>query len=273
MRPRSAASATETGCKLATFRTRALVVKKTKLGEADLILTMMAESGAQIRCVAKGARKPKGRFSGRFELFAEVDVTVYEGKKLGTITDVSVVAANSACRRDMEHLSYAAVMAQFVEKSTFEGQENPVLYQLTLAAVQALGDGDPALMPFVLAAYLIKASAYMGVKPSFDECVSCGLPREGEAAGTFSISAGGWVCGSCSREEGAQRPDDAVDPVVAQWIKALTALRFSEVLGREELREGSLNYLAGTLLDFCDRWLQQHLGLRLKTMSYLSMLQ
>ncbi|MEG2982380.1 MAG: recombination protein O N-terminal domain-containing protein [Raoultibacter sp.] len=37
-----------------TYTARVIVLQKTKLGETDLILTLLAEDGAQIRAVAKG---------------------------------------------------------------------------------------------------------------------------------------------------------------------------------------------------------------------------
>lgn len=283
------------------------MLRKTKLGEADLILTMLAENGTQLRCVAKGARKPKGRFSGRFELLGEVDVVVYEGKSLGTITDVTVVSSNAGCRRDLELLSYASVVAQFAEKSTFEGQENPILYRLTQAVITALGESDVAFAPFIVAAYLIKAAAYMGLRPSFDDCVSCGAPRvngvqpddsgvdgarlesaQPDRGGAFSIAAGGWVCSDCADYSGTRgtrgghggsdfdtfgiASDDVLEPAVAEWVRALMGLRFSEIPTQEALVVPGSSYLAGALLGFCEKWLQAHLGLRLKTMSYLSVL-
>ena len=41
----------------------------TKLAEQDLILTLLSETGEQLRAVAKGARKPGGRLAARVELF------------------------------------------------------------------------------------------------------------------------------------------------------------------------------------------------------------
>ena len=57
-----------------TYRTRAIVLDRTKLGETDLILTLLAEDGSQRRAVAKGARKPGGRLAARVELFSECDL-------------------------------------------------------------------------------------------------------------------------------------------------------------------------------------------------------
>ena len=57
-----------------TYRTKVLVLDKTKLKETDLILTMLDERGRQVRAVAKGARKPGGRLAARCELFCTVDM-------------------------------------------------------------------------------------------------------------------------------------------------------------------------------------------------------
>ena len=63
-----------------TYRTKAIVLDKTKLKETDLILTLVGESGRQIRAVAKGARKPGSRLAARCELCCEVDVLLAHGR-------------------------------------------------------------------------------------------------------------------------------------------------------------------------------------------------
>ncbi|MFR7495204.1 MAG: DNA repair protein RecO [Adlercreutzia sp.] len=50
-----------------TYSLRALVLRRTKLGESDLILTLLSEDGSQKRAVAKGARRPKSSFAARTE--------------------------------------------------------------------------------------------------------------------------------------------------------------------------------------------------------------
>ena len=52
----------------ATYTARAIVLRKTKLGESDLIVTLLAQDGSQARAVAKGARKPSSPFAARLEL-------------------------------------------------------------------------------------------------------------------------------------------------------------------------------------------------------------
>ena len=48
-----------------TYPLRALVLRRTKLGESDLILTLLAADGSLAKAVAKGARKPTSSFAAR----------------------------------------------------------------------------------------------------------------------------------------------------------------------------------------------------------------
>lgn len=251
-----------------SYKTNAIVLKKTKLGETDLILTLLAEDGSQIRAVAKGARKPGSTFSARLEPFSAAALMLHKGKNLDTITDVKSIASNDRCRRDLEHLSHGAVMGEFVEKTAFEGQENPVLFPLTIAALEALGEAELHQLPFVVAAFLLKAIAYLGFKPSFDDCTLCGEQRVGDD-GVFSIGAGGWVCHSCSAF-GELEPDDLVDPALAAWVKALLGMRFVELGDAFGAPSAELDALGAELLGICDRWIGVHLGLHLKSLRFLA---
>lgn len=276
---------------MAAYKTRAIVLKKTKLKETDLILTMLAENGSQIRCVAKGARKPGNSFSARLELFSEVDILLYEGKNLDTVTEARIVESNEACRSDIEHLSYGAVVAEFVEKTALEGQENPIMFPLTQTVLSSIGQSRPDMLSYMAAAYLLKAIAYLGYRPSFDECTICGesvsafsnaqgtfnqgtfnqgtLSQGPSKQGVFLITSGGWVCPDCTAA-GELESADLVDPEIVGWVKALLRLKFTEILDLLNSSDKGYAALAGELLTFCEHWLAEHLGLHLKSLGYLS---
>ena len=251
-----------------SYKANAIVLKKTKLGETDLILTMLSEDGSQIRAVAKGARKPGSTFSARLETFSAATLMLHKGKNLDTITDVRSLALNEQCRRDLEHVSHGAVMGEFIEKTSFEGQENPVLFPLTIAALDALGEAENHQLPFVVAAFLLKAIAYLGFKPSFDDCTVCGERRVGDE-GVFSIATGGWVCPACEAF-GDIEENDLVEPALAAWVKALLGMRFVELAEAFPEASGELSALGASLLEVCDRWIDVHLGLRLKSLRFLA---
>ncbi len=291
---------------MASYKTRAIVLKKTKLKETDLILTMLSEEGSQIRCVAKGARKPGNTFSARLELLSVADLMLHEGKNLDIVSEARVVQTNEACRADIEHLSYGAVISEFLEKTSMEGQGSPVLFPMTIAALDALGKAQDSALSFIVSAYLIKAIAYLGYKPSFDECTICGIPATESAkdmapsddellkqyaGGLFTISAGGWICPQCCQFEGGsgffddnindqsdtgdqdiagQTNLDVVLPTVVEWIKALLAMKLADISVAVSNIGEKAGPLSAELNHFCERWIEQHLGIRLKSLNYLS---
>lgn len=63
-----------------TYSLQALVLRKTKLGETDLIVTLLAQDGRQVRAVAKGARKPNSSFASRLEIFRKSTCCSYAAK-------------------------------------------------------------------------------------------------------------------------------------------------------------------------------------------------
>ena len=87
----------------ATYTARAIVLRKTKLGESDLIVTLLAQDGSQARAVAKGARKPSSPFAARLELYSSVDLLCSEGRNLDIVKEARIASshrvpsASSAC--------------------------------------------------------------------------------------------------------------------------------------------------------------------------------
>ncbi len=81
----------------ATYTARAIVLRKTKLGESDLIVTLLAQDGSQIRAVAKGARKPSSPFAARLELYSSVDLLCSKGRSLDIVKEARIAPPTSAC--------------------------------------------------------------------------------------------------------------------------------------------------------------------------------
>ena len=52
-----------------TYRTEAIVLRRSDFAEADRLLTLFSREYGKIRAIAKGARKPQSRKTGHVELF------------------------------------------------------------------------------------------------------------------------------------------------------------------------------------------------------------
>jgi len=71
---------------VAVYRDQAVVLRTQKLGEADRIITLLTREHGRIKAVAKGVRRTKSRWGARLEPTSHVDLQLYSGKSLDTIT-------------------------------------------------------------------------------------------------------------------------------------------------------------------------------------------
>lgn len=246
-----------------TYKTRGIVLRKTKLAEKDLIVTILGEDGSLVRAVAKGARKPGGSMAGRLDLFCIVDALIAKGRSLDVVSDARLAKGERHEPFGLEQASCAAVVAEIVCLVAQEGLEQPRLFDMTKTALDAIGSAEPNGALAAAAAAMLKTMAMAGFRPSFDECVSCGsaIPLEGGPGKVaLSFEGGGVVCGSCGR------PADALMYAAntLAWAKALLYARFDAVSTME-----IDNSVLFEVLHFARQWARIHVGRDVKSLDFV----
>ncbi|MCL2818287.1 MAG: DNA repair protein RecO [Actinomycetia bacterium] len=164
---------------MATYPLTALVLRKTKLGEADLILTLLGSDGALHKAIAKGARKPGSKFGGRAEPATVFSGILARGKSLDIISDARTIDSHHRIREDYDTAMGASVILDFAAKVSFEALEDERFFQLTVRALETLekyaygrSEPDTSLdetsklkqIHLIVTAYLLKASAMQGYR-------------------------------------------------------------------------------------------------------------
>lgn len=215
------------------YRDEAIVLRTHKLGEADRIVTLFTRRHGKVRAVAKGVRRTKSRFGARLEPSMLVDVQLFEGRTLDTITQVETLSPyGEAIVRDYAAYTSAAAMLETADQITQEREPSVPQFMLLAGALRslALAEHDPAL---TLDAYLLRAVATAGWAPSFTACARCGEP--GPHRG-FSLVAGGAVCRQC-RPAGSVAPS----PETLRLLSALLAgdWEVADTSGRQARGEGA----------------------------------
>jgi DNA repair protein RecO (recombination protein O) len=179
-----------------SYHATALVLRKTKLGEADTIVTMLGSEGIQIRAVAKGVRRTKSKIGARLEPFAVVDLLLHAGRNLDVVREVSTVASHERVRADFDRTTAAAVVADLLDRATADADAEPVLYELALATLDACEEVAPSALPWLVAAFLLKALSLLGFRPTLTSCARCAC--ESATPSSFSVEHGGAVCAACA---------------------------------------------------------------------------
>ncbi|MGN0262254.1 MAG: DNA repair protein RecO [Eggerthellaceae bacterium] len=245
------------------FSSRTLSLRKTKLGESDLIITALREDGSLLRAVAKGARKPTSQFASRLEVFSVCDCLVAQGRNLHVFSEARCISPHLALRSQVDRNAAASPVVEALAATTHEDLEIPRLFDMSCAALDRLEDVELGLAPSITAAFLLKLVAMLGYRPSLSECICCGQPVDAAVSdGTlsFSFSDGGVVCRHCANAFETTR----VDSRVVSWSQALLGSTFKQVEALHMLPESSF-----AVLRFMQTWLRENLSTNLKSLSFL----
>jgi DNA repair protein RecO (recombination protein O) len=179
-----------------TYQTPAIVIKKTKLGEADRILTLYTPELGKIQGVAKAVRKPKSKLSGHLEMLSYSQLTLARGKNIDTIIGSVTIDPLLAVKTDLDLLSCALYMAEMVNQFTAPETEDPELFNLFLETLKRLPEArDRELLLRHFELHLLRR---VGYRPELERCVMCRNPLAA-VTNAFAPSAGGMLCPSCLR--------------------------------------------------------------------------
>lgn len=220
-----------------TYRDEAVVLRTHKLGEVDRILTLLTRHHGQVRAVAKGVRKTSSRFGGRLEPYTVVDLQLYEGKNLDTVSQAEQLANYSAgIVSDYSRYTIASAIVEAAERMTREVSSEKH-YLLVLGALRSLAVGE--IRPDqVLDSYLLRALSLSGWVPELAECSSCGSEPI-----AFSTHTGAVSCNQCMLPGSVQLGKAGLD-----HMANLLAGKWEEVAQTSDgVRSGVSGVIAGYL--------------------------
>ncbi len=177
------------------YQTEAIVIKKTKLGEADRILTFYTPHLGKIQAVAKGVRRPRSKMAGHLELLTYSQLALARGRNLDTVTGSQTINSFYPLKNDLWLTSLGLYVTELINQFTAEHIENYPLFQLLLETLEQLCrevNSDLTRRYFEL-----QLLDKVGYRPELRVCVSCRQPLT-PVLNSFSPGSGGMLCPDCS---------------------------------------------------------------------------
>jgi DNA repair protein RecO (recombination protein O) len=187
------------------LKTRAVVLSSRPLGEADRIVSLFSKTDGRIDGVVKGVRRTKSRWGGRLEPFGVVDLVLFRGRSLYTVTSAQLVSVFTHLRDDREAVTVAGIACEAAAGLFGEEEEHVNVFTLLarlLFEADVGFEGRAAEAPLALGA-LLKILSEAGYMPVMGHCAACG---GGGLAVGFSAARGGLVCTECAHEGVAITP-------------------------------------------------------------------
>ncbi len=229
-----------------------IVLRSHAFGDADRIVVLLSPNHGKLRTVAKGVRKTKSRFGGRLEPFCHVDLVLYEGRNLDTITSVAMIEPFHVVRSDLDRMVTAGTMVEVADLVAQESEPSRRLFLLLQRGLRALDTGP--LHPDLATAFLLKVADVVGVAAALDRCAGCGGAQD---LTRFSFAAGGVLCDRC-RTAGAY----ALRAGVVPYLAALAAADLSAMPVADPT-------LTAEAMGVTRRFLEYHLEHRLSSLAVL----
>lgn len=224
-----------------------------ELGEADLLVTLLAEHSGRVRGVAASARKSRRRFGGALEPMTRVRASWVErdGRELHRIESLETARSFATMQAEPAVQAACAVVCEIAGTVGREGEADPKGFRLVGAVLEALEDGlDPWVAVRYFEYWILRLH---GVLPDPSSCASCGRPLGADQ--TAVVAAGdGLRCALCARE--ARAPGRALTRADRAFLAAAALLPPSRMGEHLEacLPAGALDeMLRGALEAFAER--------------------
>lgn len=186
-----------------TYQTEAIIIKKTRLREADVIFTLYTPHLGKIQAFAKSVRKTKSKMAGHLELLTHSQVSLARGRNLDTIIGSQTINGFLPLKSDLYLTSCGLYIIELVNQFTADNIENLALFQLLRATMEQLcrtGNRDLTLRYFEL--HFLDE---VGYRPQLHQCVSCGKTLE-PVVNSFSPASGGMLCPDCAVNHPSSNP-------------------------------------------------------------------
>ncbi len=160
-----------------TFRTRAIVLRRTNFGEADRIVQLLTTEGRR-SVMARGVRKEKSKLAGGIELFAVSDVVIGEGKgELGVLTSAKLLQFYRNILKDYDRLQFGYQAIKLVARAS-ETVDEPEWFDLLSEVLMGL-DVDTIPLPLIQAWFYIRYATLLGHEMNLDIDID-GKPLEAD---------------------------------------------------------------------------------------------
>src|SRR5271170_1006049 len=149
-----------------TERAEGIVLRRQTVTESSLIVTWYTREFGKLKTVAKGARRIKGPFQGKIDLFYRDEIVFLRSKRsdLHLLHDCFLEEAHPSLRQSVESLTLASYACELVDLATEMEDPNPAIYDLLGTILHVLEERHDRVLLILFEIRLLTAA---GWKPNW----------------------------------------------------------------------------------------------------------
>ncbi|WP_096201301.1 DNA repair protein RecO [Bacillus sp. FJAT-45350] len=237
-----------------------IVIRTMDYGESNKIVTLYTREYGKIGVMARGAKKPRSRFTAISQHFIYGSFLFQKSTGLGLLQQGEIIDSFREVRNDLFRTSYASYIVELLDKLTDERQRNPFLFELLFQTLHYMNEEvDPEIL---IRIFEMKMLPVAGIHPQLDSCNSCGN-QEGDFG--FSIKEAGFLCHRCFYK------DPHLIKITPATVKLLRIFYHFDLkrLGKVSVKRETKDEIKKVISTYYD----QYSGLNLKSKRFLEQLE
>ena len=154
-----------------TERAEGIVLRKQPVTESSLIVTLYTREFGKLKTMAKGARRSKGPFQGKIDLFYRDEIIFLPSKRsdLHLLHDCFLEEPHKRLRETVESLAAGSYVCELVELATEGEDPNAKVFNLLVAILDALDHRSGSVL---LIWFELQLLAAVGWAPKWEQTLS-----------------------------------------------------------------------------------------------------
>lgn len=215
--------------------TPGLVLRVTKTGESDRVLSILTPQLGVISAIAKGSLRLRSKLHSATGLFCYAEFALFQGKGMFVVDDAAVKEVFFGLHEDVEAMALAMYCAEFTATLSPEGEDAEKQLRLLLNTLYLLSEKKrpPRL---VKAVFEIRALSTCGYMPDLVACAGC-MKYDGGAF-YFDPEQAQLLCAECAaKQDRTPNLEEAALAAMRHAAYAEDAKLFSFQLGEAALAQ------------------------------------
>jgi DNA repair protein RecO (recombination protein O) len=193
-------------------KSEGIILKSVNWKENSRIVTFFTDNAGRQSIIDRGGRSIKSK-RGRLQTFSRLEIEYFKSEKsgMGYLSEVESMES-FLLEKDgaLGRLTFASAALEILNDLLAEDEPHPELYDITIQFLRMTDAIPKSGIISLFLAYFLKTMSYLGYRPNFAGCVSCGKDkREIALRGNgqneselpqfyfFTPERGGLVCSAC----------------------------------------------------------------------------
>jgi len=182
-----------------SYQAHVVILKQSKFGEFDKVLTIYSSEFGKLRTVARGACRPGSKLGGNVEPLTYSLLMLAKGRNLDIVTQSQCIDGFATLKTDLWRTSCALYILDLVDSFTVQNSENIRIFNLLIETLHHLdekNDDEEILLRY----FELNLLHYLGYRPQLYRCTICNTVLR-SVLNYFNPGLGGVVCPGCREND------------------------------------------------------------------------